>query len=234
METVKIAQAIQHVLNWATAYFIVLGPIGLFKAWIAQKMGDPTMAQEGMLTLNPVEHINPYNFFILLMLLGTPAFILFGLLLFYYSGVFGTHVFAANPWIINNTPKYLVAIFSPLFFNIVIAAICTLLSGFFKGIATVGFFSSFAPVLKNIFLCATFFILALTLLNFFNALVSFIMHIITREYQLTEQTRMILFGISIVVFIILLQAYGAAVEYAIRLLIAFVAGGIQHLVNKVI
>ncbi len=61
------ANTILPIMYWIFAFFLVIGPMGYFKAWIAQKMGDPALAHEGLLTLNPVDHLNAYNLLILLL-----------------------------------------------------------------------------------------------------------------------------------------------------------------------
>src|SRR5688572_9251491 len=51
------------------AYLITETLSGAFRAWLSQALGDPTAAYEGLLTLNPIAHIDPIGI-ILLFLVG--------------------------------------------------------------------------------------------------------------------------------------------------------------------
>ncbi len=61
------AEAIISVLSFLMAYIIAVAPAGLFRAWVAKKMGDNTAEELGFLTLNPVVHIDPFGLFFLVL-----------------------------------------------------------------------------------------------------------------------------------------------------------------------
>lgn len=59
LETIEI---IREVLLGIMAFVPSIGFVGFFKAWMAQKVGDSTAAENGFLTLNPFTHVDPLGF----------------------------------------------------------------------------------------------------------------------------------------------------------------------------
>jgi hypothetical protein len=51
------------------AYLVVITPVGWFRAWVSQKMGDDTQEEYGLLSLNPIDHIDSFGL-IFLFLMG--------------------------------------------------------------------------------------------------------------------------------------------------------------------
>lgn len=57
-------QTIQYLMNIVAvflAYLMAIGPAGCFRAWVAKKMGDDTAEQQGLLTLDPLAHVDVFG-----------------------------------------------------------------------------------------------------------------------------------------------------------------------------
>ncbi len=224
------ANTILHVMYWLCAYFLIIGPMGYFKAWIAYKMGDPTMVHEDLLTLNPIAHLNAYNLLILLLLMNAPSYIYLPLLLLYFMGAVGRTPLV-NPWVINNTSKYLIAIFSPLLFNILLGGLALAIGGFFEGMEIAGFFTSFAPVF--VALCGRIILLVvnLTFLSFFNNIIGIIFYFWLHRYVVSQQAQIYIYVLTIFLFLLLATFFGGYVNYAISMLMQLIAYGVSQLIG---
>lgn len=63
----SMAIKIIQVLTFAIGYLIIVPIIGCFRAWVAKQVGDTTPEDSGFLTLNPLAHIDPIGFMVLLL-----------------------------------------------------------------------------------------------------------------------------------------------------------------------
>lgn len=53
-----------YIINFIAvflAYLLAIGPAGFVRAWVLKKMGDNTAAQMGLLTLDPLAHIDMFG-----------------------------------------------------------------------------------------------------------------------------------------------------------------------------
>jgi hypothetical protein len=63
----KNIQTVIGLLSLLIAYFLTIGPVGFFKAWVAKKMGDDTAEQQGFMTLDPFVHVDGMGLLCLLL-----------------------------------------------------------------------------------------------------------------------------------------------------------------------
>ena len=63
----KGAQSVIHLVTIFFAYLLTIAPAGYFRAWVAAKMGDETAKDNGFLTLNPINHIDPIGIIMLFL-----------------------------------------------------------------------------------------------------------------------------------------------------------------------
>lgn len=63
----KGAQSVIHLVTIFFAYLLTIAPAGYFRAWVAAKMGDETAKNNGFLTLNPINHIDPIGIIMLFL-----------------------------------------------------------------------------------------------------------------------------------------------------------------------
>jgi hypothetical protein len=72
MITVKSAEFLITLTSYIIAYVILLPIVGCFQAWVAKKMGDEGPEDQGLMTLNPVAHLNSMNIigFLFLVFVG--------------------------------------------------------------------------------------------------------------------------------------------------------------------
>lgn len=57
-------QTIQYLMGVIAvflAYLVAIGPAGFFRAWVAKKMGDDTAQQQGLLTIDPLAHVDLFG-----------------------------------------------------------------------------------------------------------------------------------------------------------------------------
>jgi len=66
MINVELAQFLLTTISFVFAYLICATLVGAFRAWVVDKLGDPTPRQLGFLTLNPMAHIDPLGLIFLL------------------------------------------------------------------------------------------------------------------------------------------------------------------------
>jgi len=59
MISVKSAEFMITLITFLLVYVVTVTLVGFFVAWVAQKMGDDTAADQGLLSLNPAVHIDP-------------------------------------------------------------------------------------------------------------------------------------------------------------------------------
>ncbi len=97
MINIKSAELLIGFITFFLAYLIAITLANYFRAWVADKMGDPTAENMGFLTLNPLVHIDPIG-------------LLF--LIFFYFG-WGRHV-PINPFNITGPSRTIKLIFSYL------------------------------------------------------------------------------------------------------------------------
>lgn len=67
MMTLATINAIKFLIAVAAAYFPTVAISGCFAAWVAKKFGDHTAEDQGLLTLNPIEHTNLFGLIVLLL-----------------------------------------------------------------------------------------------------------------------------------------------------------------------
>lgn len=67
MVSLKFIQLIIASLTNLLAYIMIVSPVGWFRAWVAEKMGDSTAEDMGFLTLNPAMHIDTVGVILLLL-----------------------------------------------------------------------------------------------------------------------------------------------------------------------
>jgi hypothetical protein len=65
MMNVRTAELLISMITFFLAYLAVVTVAGAFRAWVAKKMGDDTAEYLGLLTLNPVAHIDFIGLFFL-------------------------------------------------------------------------------------------------------------------------------------------------------------------------
>ncbi len=58
MITVRSAELAISLITFLIAYLVAVTVAGAFRAWVAKKMGDDTAELAGLLTLNPLAHID--------------------------------------------------------------------------------------------------------------------------------------------------------------------------------
>lgn len=97
MINIKSAELLIGFITFFLAYLIAITLANCFRAWVADKMGDPTAENMGFLTLNPLVHIDPIG-------------LLF--LIFFYFG-WGRHV-PINPFNITGPSRTIKLIFAYL------------------------------------------------------------------------------------------------------------------------
>lgn len=68
MVNLFLIESIISFVSIFIAYIISATLVGAFRAWVAKKMGDPTGQERGLLTFNPLVHIEPIGIFLLLYL----------------------------------------------------------------------------------------------------------------------------------------------------------------------
>ena len=68
MVGIGFVQNLSLIITLVLAYFISVIPAGFFQAWVAKKMGDPTAAQLGFLSLHPMVYVDPFGLFLLIVL----------------------------------------------------------------------------------------------------------------------------------------------------------------------
>ncbi len=154
-----------------------------------------------------------------------PAYIYLPLLLLYFTGAIGRTPIVI-PWIINNTTKYLIAIFSPLLFNILLGGLALAIGGFFEGMEIAGFFTSFAPVF--VALCGRIILLTvnLTFLAFFSNIIGIIFYFWLHRYAISQQAQIYIYVLTIFLFLLLATFFGGYVYYAISLFMRLIAFGV--------
>ncbi|MDR3550253.1 MAG: hypothetical protein P4L31_02485 [Candidatus Babeliales bacterium] len=59
MINVKSAEFMITLITFLLVYVVTVTLVGFFVAWVCQKMGDDTAAEQGLLSLNPAVHIDP-------------------------------------------------------------------------------------------------------------------------------------------------------------------------------
>ncbi len=58
MISVRSAELLISLITFFLAYLAAVTPVGAFRAWVAKKSGDDTAEYAGLLTLNPLAHID--------------------------------------------------------------------------------------------------------------------------------------------------------------------------------
>ena len=78
--TVAIIDTIRLLIAVFASYFPTVAISGFFAALVAKKLGDDTAANQGFLTLNPIDHMRPFGLLVLLvsMVIRLPFIIAFG------------------------------------------------------------------------------------------------------------------------------------------------------------
>jgi len=66
MINVELAQFLVTTISFVFAYIVCATGVGFFRAWVVDKLGDPTPRMLGFLTLNPIAHIDPFGLIFLL------------------------------------------------------------------------------------------------------------------------------------------------------------------------
>lgn len=80
MVTLATINSIKLLIAMFASYFPTVAISGYFAAWIAKKFGDDTAENQGLLTLNPLEHTRPFGLIVLLMtvMVRLPFIVAFG------------------------------------------------------------------------------------------------------------------------------------------------------------
>jgi hypothetical protein len=80
MVTLATINAIKFLIAVFASYFPTVAISGFFAAWVAKKFGDHTAEDQGLLTLNPIEHTRLFGLLVLLMtvMIQLPFIIAFG------------------------------------------------------------------------------------------------------------------------------------------------------------
>ena len=68
MFSLKSMESIISLMTIVLAYFFVATIAGFFRAWVARAMGDDTPERMGFLNFNPLVHIDPMGFFLMIFL----------------------------------------------------------------------------------------------------------------------------------------------------------------------
>ena len=66
MINLETSKLLISIITFFIAYLFSVTIAGSFKAWVADKMGDDTAAMFGLLTLNPIAHVDIFGLIILL------------------------------------------------------------------------------------------------------------------------------------------------------------------------
>jgi hypothetical protein len=74
----KDIQSLVGLLTIVLAYLLTITPAGWFRAWVAKKMGDETAQDLGLLTWNPLEHVDFFGVLVLLLFSRPASFSGFG------------------------------------------------------------------------------------------------------------------------------------------------------------
>lgn len=67
MITLKSAELLISIITFFIAYLVAVTVAGSFRAWVAKQMGDNTGEMMGLLTLNPIAHIDVIGLIFLIM-----------------------------------------------------------------------------------------------------------------------------------------------------------------------
>lgn len=196
MFTLQNAQEIIALLTRLLAYFLVITPAGAFRAWVSKKMGDPTAAQMGLISLNPIVHID---------VVGIICLIIFGF-------GWGRQV-PVNPSAITGrcrTAKLVLASFSGIAVYLVQAVLYIVLLALIFG-GTLQIFmnaeaSSFTLVIRNIFVTGAMLSIFLSIIEFaFKGVMLIVMVLSEKQYIEPQHIWYILFLVPILLLLFLGQ-----------------------------
>ncbi len=67
MLSLSTSATITSYITLFLGYLLAIGPMGFINAWIGKVVGDTTAEDEGLLTLDPLVHIDPLGFICLLL-----------------------------------------------------------------------------------------------------------------------------------------------------------------------
>lgn len=65
MINLELVQTIKILVALILAYLLIAGVAGAFQAWVADKMGDSTARDVGMMSINPFVHVDPVSLIIM-------------------------------------------------------------------------------------------------------------------------------------------------------------------------
>lgn len=219
MVSVKIIQQLISVLTLFLAYFLVISPIGCFRAWVSRRVGDSTGEDLGFLTLNPLPHID-----------------LVGILVLIFFGVgWGKHI-PINPMNITypyRGLKLFAAYFSDTIAHLVLATLALLIFITILGPQSLGIYATIPVSSLSISLARI--IIAFINLNIFLAAISLVINavmliglaIAERNVQFPPY----FFYFIILAPIVLLFIFGESIRYCMLTLIAMVGSWLARLLG---
>ncbi len=118
MSNIEMIELVKRLIAVLLVYFPTVAISGCFAAWVAKKFGDHTAENEGLLTLNPLEHVK---------LSGLAMLLLSVLISFPFIVGFGRYV-PINEYAINQPGrkiKYLFALWAKSLANILMFCFAT-------------------------------------------------------------------------------------------------------------
>jgi hypothetical protein len=219
MVSVKIVQQLISILTLFLAYFLVISPIGYFRAWVSRRMGDSTGQDLGFLTLNPLAHID-----------------LVGILVLIFFGVgWGKHV-PINPMHITypyRWPKLVAAYFSDTFAHLVLATVALLIFITILGPQSLGIYATIPVSSLSISLARI--IIAFINLNIFLAAISLVINAVMLIGLIIAERNVqfppYFFYFIILAPIIVLFLFGESIRYCMLAIISTVGSWLAHLLG---
>ncbi|MFI5332750.1 MAG: hypothetical protein ACHQVS_01470 [Candidatus Babeliales bacterium] len=219
MVSVKIVQQLITALTLLLAYFLVISPVGYFRAWVSRRMGDTTGEDLGFLTLNPIPHID-----------------FVGILVLFFFGVgWGKHI-PINPMNITypyRWPKLLAAYFSDTFAHMVLATLALLIFITIVGPQSLGLYAT--AQISSLSISLARIIIAFINLNIFLAAISLVINavmliglvIAERNVQFPPY----FFYFIILAPIVVLLLFGESIRYLMLAIISTIGNWIAHLLG---
>lgn len=219
MISVKIVQQLISILTLLLAYFLVISPVGCFRAWVSRRVGDTTGEDLGFLTLNPIPHID-----------------VVGILVLLFFGVgWGKHI-PINPMNITypyRWAKLLISYFSDTIAHLILATGALLIFITVLGPESLGLYAT-VPV-PSLSIALARIIIAFINLNIFLAAISLVINavmliglgIAERNLQFPPY----FFYFIILAPIVVLLLFGESIRYFMLAIISTIGSWLAHLLG---
>ena len=219
MVSIKIIQQLISILTLLLAYFLVISPIGCFRAWIARRMGDSTGEDLGFLTLNPLPHVD-----------------FVGILVLFFFGVgWGKHI-PINPMNITypyRWPKLVAAYFSDTVAHLILATLALLIFITILGPQSLGLYATVPVSSLSISLARV--IIAFINLNIFLAAISLVINAVMLIGLVIAERNLqfppYFFYFIILAPIVVLLLFGESIRYLMLAIISTIGNWLAHLLG---